>query len=85
MTAAFESHGMDLRWQGWVASVYGIISFFVGPVSVRSTREDRDPFLRLRVFVVAFLPSCLVHGLLQWQSEHVSTAPNASFFIFNEA
>ncbi|CAN0473364.1 unnamed protein product, partial [Ectocarpus sp. 12 AP-2014] len=32
MPAAFESHGMDLRWQGWVASTYGIISFFVGPM-----------------------------------------------------
>ncbi len=33
LPAAFQSHGMDLRWQGWVTSVYGIISFFVGPVS----------------------------------------------------
>lgn len=33
LPAVFESHGMDLRWQGWVSSVYGIISFFVGPVS----------------------------------------------------
>ncbi|CAM9715054.1 unnamed protein product, partial [Hapterophycus canaliculatus] len=32
MPKAFESHGMDLRWQGWVVSVYGIISFFVGPM-----------------------------------------------------
>ncbi|CBN76915.1 hypothetical protein Esi_0024_0024 [Ectocarpus siliculosus] len=32
MPAAFESHGMDLRWQGWVASTYGLISFFVGPM-----------------------------------------------------
>lgn len=32
LPSVFESHGMDLRWQGWVSSLYGIISFFVAPV-----------------------------------------------------
>eukprot|EP00903_Cladosiphon_okamuranus_P016218 g14965.t1 len=48
LTAAFESHGMDLRWQGWVASVYGIISFFVGPMLGRvSDSVGRVAMLRM--------------------------------------
>lgn len=32
LPAVFESYGMDLSWQGWVASLHGLISFFVAPV-----------------------------------------------------
>lgn len=45
MPAAFESHGMDLRWQGWVASVYGVISFFVAPVRVSWLFDEESPRL----------------------------------------
>eukprot|EP00752_Nemacystus_decipiens_P009244 g8257.t1 len=51
MTAAFQSHGMDLRWQGWVASVHGIISFVVGPMLGRvSDSVGRVAMLRMSCF-----------------------------------
>ena len=86
MTAAFKSHGMDLRWQGWVASVYGIISFFVGPVGVRSTMEERDPFC-VCVFCGPSFCCCFSSLVLRAWTGRVSMFQpplNASCFIFNE-
>lgn len=36
MPSVFEAHGMDLRWQGWVASAYGVVSFLLAPVRTAS-------------------------------------------------
>lgn len=36
MPSVFEAYGMDLRWQGWVASAYGGVSFLLAPVRMAS-------------------------------------------------